>query len=63
MNNDRSLDHLIYDGMGYAQPDGCVIGSVRPTGKAPATPVNLNPDTENQTCNSRSNTLPNERPA
>jgi hypothetical protein len=30
MNNDRSLDHLIYDGMGQVR-DGRVVGSVRPT--------------------------------
>lgn len=30
-DNDRSLDHLIYDGMGQIQSDGKVLGSVRPT--------------------------------
>lgn len=29
-NNDRSLDHLIYDGMGQVREDGSVLGSVRP---------------------------------
>jgi hypothetical protein len=28
--NDRSLDHVIYDGYGYFNKDGRQIGSVRP---------------------------------